>query len=312
MEAEDDIRTVNDPCVVCGYSRETHGPLIYNSAVRLSETFPYEGDWHLGSRHFIKDQQDGPARIVPATHTFLQKATTIPIPKILAFWEEPRERLITIEERMPGVTLADVWPSLSETERDDIAQQTANYLKQLRGLESNRIEGIHGTPIYSDYLFGKLKEPSGPFDTKEGFWEAMAESLRKSGLPKKAIDVLGKCMPSPEPYTFTYGGINIAHITIKDRKVVGINDWLTSGYLPCWYEYAMAGICGAADSEIMDKEWKVILRPKSEKYEDGTNWFYRFQKLSRYPDLCDDGVRILKELEDQADSLESNLAEVKI
>ncbi|KAH8755027.1 hypothetical protein F5883DRAFT_430933 [Diaporthe sp. PMI_573] len=312
MEAEEDVKPVNDPCVVCSYSRETHGLSMYNGAVKLSEIFPYEGDWHLGSRHFIKDQVHGHARVVPAIHTFLQMATTIPISRIMAFWEEPGERLITIEERALGENLGDVWPSLSETERDDIAQQTANYLKQLRGLQSNRIEGIHGTPVHSDFLFGSFREPSGPFDTKEGFWEAMAEPLRKSGLPKKAIDALGKCMPSPEPYTFTYAGIHIRHITIKDKKVVGINEWLGAGYLPCWYEYAMAGISGGMDSEITDGEWKNILRPKLEKYDDGAKWFYQFSKLSRYPDLSDAGVRLLKELEDQTESLESKLAEVEI
>ncbi|KAH8767306.1 hypothetical protein F5883DRAFT_419306 [Diaporthe sp. PMI_573] len=314
MEAEEDVKPVNDPCVVCGYSRETHGKSLYNNgAVKLFEIFPYEGDWQLGSRHFIKDQVHKHARIVPAIHTFLQMATTIPVSRIMAFWEEPGGRLITIEERALGENLGDVWPSLSETERDDIAQQTANYLKQLRGLQSNRIENVHGTPVHSDLLFDSFSKPSGPFDTNEEFWEAMAEPLRKSGLPKKAIDAIGKRMPSPEPYTFTYAGIQITSIIIKDKKVVGINEWLGAGYLPCWYEYAVAGTHGTiTDVEIMDGEWKKILRPKLERYDDGAKWLSQFVQLSHYPNLSDAGVRLLKELEDQTESLESKLAEVDI
>lgn len=224
MEAEDSPSITGESCTICGYCKDVHGLSALEGVVKLSEPFVYDSYWRLGSRHFLKDRRTPPVHDDSEIHAFLQAATTIPIPKILAFWEEPGARCITIEERARGETLDKAWPRLSEAERDDIAQQTADLLKQLRGIQSDRLEGIHGTPVYNGHMLLKPSEPSGPFDSKEEVWEAMAAPLRKCGVLDNAIDALGKCMPSPEPYTFTHGCIHISTIMIKDLEVVGIND----------------------------------------------------------------------------------------
>ncbi|KAI3400723.1 hypothetical protein diail_1932 [Diaporthe ilicicola] len=305
---------ISKPCKVCGYSKDTHSPTHYNSSVKIAEVYVYDGDWRLGSRHFLRERRLGAAAFEPLIHALLQSKTTIPVPKILASWREPRGTVMTIEERADGESLAKAWPRLSETERDNIAQQAADYIKQLRGLQSHQLEGVDGTPVYSDWLFGSLHKPTGPFDTKEDLWVAMAGPLRGRGIPDKVIDVLGRSMPSPEPYTFTHGTLHISQFIIKDMKIVGITEWTLSAYMPCWFEYAMSRFVFHVDSEKTDEEWKAILRPKleMENYEPAVQWFSKLKTLERYPNLPDQGAHILKELEDEAEHLESKLTKVEI
>lgn len=319
MEGKDNVSTKSSCCAACGYISETHGRRDkYQDGLKVKEIFIIDSDWFLGQEYIFKDRQLRPACTEPATHAFLERATSIPIPKIKMFWEGEEEevfrkgvgegeRFRIIEERIQGETLEQAWETLSETDREDIAQQTADYLKQLRGLTSSRIEGLHGAALYSAFLFGSLNTPSGPFDTREGFWEALAKILTKEGVPTEAINDLGDSMPPLEPYTFTSAGIHASCVVVKDKKVVGITEWGTTGYLPCWYEYALATIAEPG----VDAEWRKILLGKlpTEEYGDGMRWFERFWNLrGEYHVKSLD----LEDSKEEAESLESNLGKVAI
>lgn len=66
-------------------------------------------------------------------------------------------------ERIPGETLSKAWPKLSTSEKESIAKQSAEYLLQLRELQSDKIQALTGRPIYSNFLFPD-KESELPHD----------------------------------------------------------------------------------------------------------------------------------------------------
>lgn len=253
MDAEDNLST--EPCVACSWSPELQSHTRYKSDIKLFYGASNWGYWNLGSRYILKDRSLRPSHTDPENHAFVQKNTTIPVPKILAFWEEPEDKCITIEGRIDGSTLEDLWPTLSEPERHGIARQTADYLKQLRGLQSDKVQGINAAPVYNGFLFQDPKRPNGPFETQDAMWEAISAPLKEVALPDKAVSYLHEHMPASEPRTFTHGKLHYSLIIVKDKKVVGITDWAGSGFLPCWAEYALATI----GEEEGDREWRRIL-----------------------------------------------------
>ena len=68
---------------------------------------------------------------------------------------------------------------------------------------------------------------------------------------------------------------------VKEKKIVGILDWDTAGYFPCWYDYAITQL----GYEAGDQEWKRILHGKLDKYKEGADSDECFRNLSRYPNL---------------------------
>lgn len=165
---------------------------------------------------------------------------------------------MTILDRIEGTTLKEAWPTLSEPEKQRIARQTADYVGQLRGLQSNRLQGLDGAPLYSAFLFpgrdGDLEIPHGPFSSDDELWDEMALSLK--GLSDDERDRLRQRMPPAAPYTFTHGDLTVGNIMVKDGNVTGIIDWESSGYFPVWWEFTIASIVDGPE----DLEWKVLLR----------------------------------------------------
>lgn len=242
-------------------------------------------------------------------HEFVRRNTTIPVPKILAYWEPPGDRSMMIEEVIENKdsTLESLWPTLSESEREDIAQQTADYLKQLRGLTSDKVQGIKGGPVSWDNIFKdcdpKVPNPMhGPYESEDEVFEAMTGHLRKKGLPKKVLATIRKYLGPAKPYTFTHTYLGWHSIILKEKKVVGITDWENAAYLPCWAESLYAyGAHLHPDIKEHGKEWRGYLVDKLDRYEEVMHTLNLLTILRNYPDLNEDERDTLKKVEAVAD-----------
>jgi hypothetical protein len=68
-----------------------------------------------------------------------------------------------LTERIYGEPLNVVWPTMSTADRERIAEQTAQYLLQLRELYSSRMQ-----PLYSAFLFPNgYGIPHGPLSSDD-------------------------------------------------------------------------------------------------------------------------------------------------
>lgn len=87
-------------------------------------------------------------------------------------------RRFMVNERVRGETLSCAWPTMSTADKTRVARQTAEYLGQLRELQSSRTESL-GDPVYSAYLFcNDFGISHRPFFTDEELWEEMIKSLK--------------------------------------------------------------------------------------------------------------------------------------
>jgi aminoglycoside phosphotransferase len=92
------------------------------------------GAWSLGSKLIPKERSATPPNYEADNLEFLREKTTIPVPKVVEHWTESNGRYFTLMRRISGEPLNEVWATLSTTEKERIAKQTADYLKQLRDL----------------------------------------------------------------------------------------------------------------------------------------------------------------------------------
>ncbi|KAK3306716.1 uncharacterized protein B0T15DRAFT_150781 [Chaetomium strumarium] len=105
-----------------------------------------------------------------ATLRFVAEKTSIPVPRVhCAFAHDNRG--IIVMERVPGVTLARAWKSLSAADRDAIFEQLRSMINELRSLPPGPGVGIESC------VGGSLTDPRleranprfGPFKTTQEF-----------------------------------------------------------------------------------------------------------------------------------------------
>ena len=277
-----------EPCTACSWTAEQQRYCSYKSHVCLFYAASRRGVWSLGSQYILRDRESNPPDYDPQNTRFLQAHTTIPVPSTVLEWDEPDDTCLRVVKRIEGITLDEAWPSLSETEKHDIAKQTCSYLEQLRSLQSNQIESLDHRPLYDAFLFGgDRRTPHGPLKSDDELWDEMVGNIKQ--LPDGVQKVLRNSMPPSTPYTFTHGDLSQVNIIVKDAKLAGIIDWEHSGYMPRWWEFAKT--IGNESKE--DAEWKALLREYMEYHGDGARFWLACHQLRKYPDLSLQGKETL-------------------
>jgi aminoglycoside phosphotransferase len=281
----------NVPCSACSWTAERQNACHYYSGIKLFYGTSDRGVWSLGSQFILKERSTNPPNFEAQNIHFLKEKTSIPVPTIVKDWKEDDGRYFMLTERICGEPLNVVWPTLSTADRERIAKQTAEYLLELRELQSLQMQSLDGGPIYSAFLFPNgYGVPHGPLSSDDELWGEMVKSLEK--VPEKACQRLRQRMPTAIPSTFTHGDLTDVNIVIKDNNLAGILDWEASGYFPVWWEFTCAGI-GLGKQ---DQEWKSLLRKYMPDHSKAREFWLSFYALRRYPNLDEEGEKLLQAL----------------
>ncbi|KAH7371429.1 kinase-like domain-containing protein [Pyrenochaeta sp. MPI-SDFR-AT-0127] len=278
-------------CSACGWTSQKQHHCSYTSSVKLFYGAGPRGVWSIGTDFVLKERPADPPSYEATNTKFLHAHTSIPIPGVSKYWVDKGGRQFIMADRVDGEDLQTAWSTLSQDAKLHIAEQTADFLQQLRNLHSGKMASIGDAPLYSGWLFLQgVATPHGPFASDDAFWQSLVRRLEK--VPEKARDALRKQFPPCTPYTFTHGDLSNVNIMVKDGNLAAIVDWEGAGYFPAWWEYTAAGIGLGPE----DKEWKELLSSKMQPFEDGRAFWKMFRLLSRYPDLDDHGKGLVEEL----------------
>ncbi|KAF2679209.1 hypothetical protein K458DRAFT_461325 [Lentithecium fluviatile CBS 122367] len=262
------------PCPSCSWTPQKQHRCYYTSSIKSFYGASARGVWFIGTDIVLKERPADPPTYEVANKQFLQAHTSIPTPGIAKDWD-----------------LQAAWPTLSQIAKVRIAGQMANHLEQLRKLQAGKMASIGEAPLYSGWLFLQgAGTPHGSFTLEDELWQSLVGKLEK--LPEKARDAFRKRLPPCAPYTFTHGDLTTVNFMVKDGNLAAIIDWEWAGYFPIWWEYTAAGI----ELGKEDAEWKELLASRIPPSEDGRAFWKGFYRLSRYPDLGDDGKELVEEL----------------
>jgi hypothetical protein len=224
--SEQSNKKLETGCIACGWTLDKQKRCDYTSHLKLFYGASKRGVCSIGSDVILKDRPDeGPkARIEVKTLNHLATYTDIPVPNVIRDWVNRDGRYFVLNERIQGQTLEEDWPSLSEPQKIDIADQVVQVRKQLRSVTSTSIQCIDQSPCYPGLLFFDL-EHQGPFHSDQELWDALA--LKLHHLPQKVLENLKNRLPKCEPYVLSHCDLNLGNVMVRDGKVVSILDWST-------------------------------------------------------------------------------------
>ncbi|KAF4493898.1 kinase-like domain [Fusarium agapanthi] len=178
--------------------------------------------------------------------------TSVPVPRVRQyFMSDEFEHLVM--DSVPGMTLEQVWPTLSHLERESVADQVVSLIHQLRELRS--------TYIKAALLFRKPLR-AGLRDTTDLNMERI-----KPYLPNEPIETYinkRSAIMKGQPTVFTHGDLDWGNILIDNKHVCGLIDLESSGYFPPYWEW-------------------IMVKRLSHKESEGS-WFSLLEKRLRTPD----------------------------
>ncbi|CAL5870869.1 uncharacterized protein PFLUO_LOCUS5110 [Penicillium psychrofluorescens] len=278
-------------CNACGWTLDLQNRCHYDSHIKLFYGAGNRGVWSIGSDLILKDRPDGIPKTEVETLKYLASHTNIPVPKVVRDWVDRDERYFVLEERVDGQTLEKAWPSLSESQKKDIADQVSEIRKQLCSLTSTSIQTIDQGPCYPKLLFFDGK-PHGPFNSDSELWDDLFLTFQEKSWPQQVLENLRKRVPKCEPYVLTHSDLNLSNIMVKDGKLAAILDWESAAYYPIWYEWIAASWAWTKE----DAEWKKLLLESLDKHQDAMEFWEDLLSLRPYPNLNEEGLEVLKRL----------------
>ncbi|PYI13779.1 kinase-like protein [Aspergillus violaceofuscus CBS 115571] len=258
------------PCSACSFSPERQRCCNYESHVKLFYEAGDRGVWALGSQLILKDRGPSCPTDENANLCFVKKNTTIPIPTVIAHHEEGDGHALTIMTRIPGENLSEAWSKLTDDQKDNIAKETAEYLLQLRSLQSDRLECLDGRPVFNKYRRGEDNCDSAQDPTSDDYvWNRLAASLDPA-VPEAVRCRLRRSMPPTQPFTYTHNDLTHVNIMVQNGKLSGIIDWEAAGYYPVWWEYTRTIVTSEG---LEDMKWKSLLRQYMPKTREAKCWY---------------------------------------
>ncbi|KFY29718.1 hypothetical protein V494_08526 [Pseudogymnoascus sp. VKM F-4513 (FW-928)] len=134
-----------------------------------------------------------------------------------------------------GESLQDLWPDMSEEDRQDICKQLREIITTMQSAESKTgVIGSCGGGIFRECR--RMGEyTGGPFEDEAAFNNYTTKLIGTT--PTDINRALHSQLRTDHRIVFSHGDLSQHNIIIKDMKIAGLIDWEFSGYAPEYWEY---------------------------------------------------------------------------
>lgn len=171
----------------------------------------------------------------------------IPVPEVFG-WRKYEDRVFIYMSLVPGETLRDVWPSLTEGDKASLQNQLKHIIGGLRNLKQSPeiIGSVRGGPLQDRFF--RIDGEKGPLSSIKQFNDWLfAIATRQDPQPGKEIqgldhpDMYRDVLPDEGNVYFTHGDLTLGNIMISGSPgtytITGIIDWEQAGWYPEYWEY---------------------------------------------------------------------------
>ncbi|KAJ3517901.1 hypothetical protein NLJ89_g198 [Agrocybe chaxingu] len=170
---------------------------------------------------------------------FVARNTTIPVPRVLDFFEIKGFQHL-VQEYIEGDILEDVWPKMTDEQRHDAVLQLKEFMDQLRALQPpqpGRVQAVDGGPLNDPRI--SRSRPWGPFVSNIDFGDFSFRGAVKKNLDRYpgAAELYDKVEGRTWKTVFSHGDLGPHNILWKDGRIVSIIDWEYAGWFPEYWEY---------------------------------------------------------------------------
>jgi hypothetical protein len=156
-------------------------------------------------------------------------------------YEQPEGCYIEMEY-IKGITLEAAWIGgrLSPAQKEDITQELAGFIEQLRQLEPPH-EGIVASAAFGgalDYRVGTSL--FGPFHNHNEFHSFLRGHVPLENCSRVYGEPVLRCHSRQYRSCFSHSDLVPRSIIVHDGKIAAIIDWAFAGWYPEYWEYTKA------------------------------------------------------------------------
>ncbi|GBC01182.1 hypothetical protein RclHR1_00410009 [Rhizophagus clarus] len=252
-----------------------------------------------------------------AVMKYVKEKTSIRVPEVYHY-ESNKENLVgqeyIIMEKLPGISLSDVWDDYDLNEKKKILLQVIDIQCTLKNQRFSKIGGIFYDNNIKDFIIGQVTEETffsekrselknikrGPFDNTFDYIIAAIEKEitynRKFFNDEKWIPVYEELLSLVPKYfnrnnkddifVLTHGDFHFTNILVDGTNITGIIDWECSGSYPleCFCTYPVW---------ITENPFEDLDKKKSEEYRLLQD-FWRSEMKIRDPEF----IKIMFNIDD--------------
>lgn len=204
--------------------------------------------WRIGDTFIkVKSWVEGMELESDAIAFVKQRNPSIPVPEVLATWiDHAYNRTFLVLKEVKGRTLLQAWPSLTVTQRQDVADKVASFCQELATNISPKLQTVSGTGVLENFLSGDKPAahpswkpiPLGPFSVEE----------IHSYLTKIDPDVR---LEFGDTFYYYHADLGPTNVMISDDgHVSGIIDWSLLGIF-------LAFTLVQSHVSLLDSSWKA-------------------------------------------------------
>jgi aminoglycoside phosphotransferase len=205
-----------------------------------------------------------------AVMKYVKERTSIRVPEVYHY-ESNKDNLVgqefIIMEKLPGISLFDVWDKYDINEKKKILLQIIEIQCILKNQKFSKIGGIFYDNNIRDFIIGQAVETAffcekrselnikrGPFDNTYDYIIAAIEKEiiynenyfdeeeQKKWIPvyEELLSLVPKCFNNDDDiFVLFHGDFHSTNILVDGTNITGIIDWECSGSYPleCWCTY---------------------------------------------------------------------------
>lgn len=190
----------------------------------------------------------------------------IPVPTVVHYWNDTIDRRsFMVLDREKGQTLDSCWASLTDPQREAIAETVAGYAERLATSQRPSMETVSGYGIDNLTLQPRAK------------YDPLYPSLLRLASLKEANDYFSP-LKVESSFVFSHCDLAACNMLIDENgSVTCLIDWEAAGCVPRWYVYLQTRRWSIMLSdERFEKAWiELIGQALKEKGFDGDSDTYR-------------------------------------
>ncbi|KAK0430198.1 hypothetical protein EV421DRAFT_1913249 [Armillaria borealis] len=204
--------------------------------------------------------------------------TSIPVPAIRRVIHLDKDGSVIIMDHIPGITLAEAWPTMTLWQKIRTALTLRSYVHQLRSIQHPRShipgpprEGEEAGRCFALHIFSPMRPTQGPFPTADDLSQFFNHAMNEAALAR----LCSHKGPLPDDGTLVFSHVDLAlrNLIMGKDGHLWLIDFATAGFYPQWFEYVNMRM----DAEVefgkeYDWVWNAILPFMCDPYFSIYDW----------------------------------------
>ncbi|KAI1270381.1 kinase-like domain-containing protein [Xylariaceae sp. FL1019] len=173
---------------------------------------------------------------------WVEQNTSLRIPKLYRMYRYDGNKTMLIMEYIPGKTLRDILPSMSEAMKRLVGKHLRSQINELRSLSVERYYGSIGERPYNQKtVSANVDGPFADFDkvvrNRFGTFHTNKRSKRLDELRDEYVRSYVMATPDAFRSVFTHADLHDGNVILQMDGTPMIIDWETAGFYPTYEEY---------------------------------------------------------------------------